>query len=117
MSNFHTPTARDVLNAEAVDLATDVATLLLEFRDRIETGESVGLAMTCLEISDRILKARRATLPGESRVFLGEARTCALRTMVALERLGAHEKIPRHKEAPLYRRLSGLAAALGALAE
>lgn len=112
----HTPTAHDVIHTEAVNLATDVAGLLLEFRDRIGAGEAYAIATEVLSLSDLVLKARRSVTTQKSREHFAEARTVCQRAMVALERFAARSRIPLVKSADFHGRLSSMASALGALA-
>jgi len=113
----HTPTATDLLHTEAVNLATDMASMLHEFRDRVGTEEAYGLAAEVLTLSDHILKSRLSVTTEKSREHFGHARTVCLRALVALERLAARSKIPLLRSADIHERLSGLARALGALSE
>jgi hypothetical protein len=113
----HTPTAHDLIHTEAVNLATDVAGLLLEFRDRVGTDEAYDIAQQVLALSERVLEARRSVTTPKARQHFGDARTICLRAMVALERFAARSHIPLVRSANLHTRLSGLATALGALSE
>lgn len=112
-----TPTARDLLHTETVNLATDVAGMLLEFRDRVGTEEAFGLAQEVLGLSDRILLARQSVTSEKSRQHFAGAKTVCQRTMVAMDRLAARHRIPLIRSAGLHERLSSLAKALGALSE
>jgi hypothetical protein len=113
----HTPTANDLLHTEAVNLATDTATMLAEFRDRVGAEEAFALAGEVLTLSDHILKARQSVTTPKAREHFAAARTVCQRTLVALERLGARSRIPLLRSAALHERLSHLAGALGALSE
>jgi hypothetical protein len=99
-----------------VALATDVAALMVTLRDTVRAEDAYVLAMECVRASDRILKARRENFPWEASARFLEARTAALRAMIALDRAGAHSDIPRRDADGLHRRLHELALALGALA-
>ena len=112
-----TPTARDLLHTETVNLATDVAGMILEFRDRVGPEEAFGLAQEVLGLSDRILLARQSVTSAKSREHFAAGRLVCQRTMVALDGLAARHKIPLIRSAGLHERLSSLAKALGALAE
>lgn len=114
--NWHTPTAEDSLRKEAVDLATDVASLMVGEKGRVRPEHAYVLAMECVRIADRIQKARMAALPHEAREFFGEARSAALRAMIGLDRAGAHTDLPGEPAAGIHRRIHELALALGALA-
>jgi hypothetical protein len=113
----HTPTANDLLHTEAVNLATDMAAMLHEFRDRVGSEEAFGLAAEILTLSDHILKARLSVTTDKSREHFAHARTVCLRALVALERLAARSHIPLLRSADIHERLSSLARALGALSE
>lgn len=97
------PKTEDPLRREAVDLATDVAGFLLEVRERLRPGVAYVLGMECVRIADRIQKG----LPGE-------ARTAAVRALIALDRAGAHAPLPREAVGSIQGRLHRLALALGA---
>lgn len=112
---WNTPTAEDALRKEAVDLATDVASLMVEAKGLVRPEHAYVLAMECVRIADRIQKARMAALPHESRAFFGEARESALRALIGLERAGAHSDLPRGPADGIHRRIHELALALGAL--
>jgi len=112
-----TPTARDLLHTEAVNLATDVASMLLEFRERVGTEEAYALAHEILGLSDRILLARKSVTTDKARQHFDGGRTVCQRTMVALDRLAARHRIPLVRSAGLHEHLSGMAKALGALSE
>jgi len=113
----HTPTAHDILHTEAVNLATDVAGLLLEYRDRVGSEEAFAIATEILSLSDHVLKARKSVISPKARDHFAAARLVCLRAMVALERFAARSRIPLMKSASLNARLSSLASALGALSE
>jgi len=113
----HTPTANDLLHSEAVNLATDMASMLHEFRERVGSEEAFGLAAEVLTLSDHILKARLSVTTDKARQHFGEGRTVCLRALVALERLAARSKIPLLRSAGIHERLSDLARAMGALSE
>ena len=113
----HTPTANDLLHTEAVNLATDTATMLHEFRDRVGPAEAYDLATEVLGLSNHVLKARSSVTSEKAREHFAEARTVCQRTMIALERLAARCRIPLVHSAALHERLSGLAQALQALSE
>lgn len=110
------PTTGDPLHAEAVALATDVASLLVSLREKVRPEHAYVLAMECVRAPDRLLKARREEAPRRSRAFLEEARTALVRAMIALDRAGAHAPLPREEVDALHRRLHRLALSLGALA-
>jgi len=112
-----TPTAHDLIHTEAVNLATDTAALLLEFRDRVGSEEAYDIAQEVLTLSDAVLNARRSVTTEKSREHFGAARTVCLRAMVALERFAARSRIPLVRSSDLHGRLSALATALGALSE
>ena len=113
---WHTPTTEDELRREAVNLATDVTSMLVGEKDRVRPEHAYVLAMECVRIADRIQKARMAALPHEARGFFAEARTAALRAMIGLDRTGAHTPLPGNPTEGIHRRLHDLALALGALA-
>jgi hypothetical protein len=113
----YTPTARDVLHAEAVNLATDVTTMLLEYREVVGPEEAFSVATGILGLSERILKARASVTGEKAREHFYEARLLCQRTMVALERLAARCRIPLVRSTDLHERLSALAGAMGALGE
>ena len=113
----HTPTAQDILHSEAVNLATDMAGMLHEFRDRVGPEEAFGIANEILTLSDHVLKARMSVTTEKSRAHFGEARTVCQRALVALDRLAARSRIPLMRSVDIHERLSGLARALGALSE
>lgn len=112
---MRTPTTDDVLRKEAIDLATDMASLMLRFRDQVRPEHAYSLAMECVRVAGRIQKARESALPWEAAAVFEEARTAAVRSMVALDRAGAHAALPRDETAVLHHRLHDLALALGAL--
>lgn len=112
-----TPTARDLLHTEAVNLATDVAAMLLEFRDRVGPDEAYSLAHEVLGLSDRILLARQSVTTVKARQHFAGGRTVCQRTMVSLDRLAARHLVPLMRSAGLHEHLSGMAKALGALSE
>lgn len=112
-----TPTARDLLHTEAVNLATDVAAMITEFRDRIGAEEAFAVAQEILGLSDHILLARKSVTTPKSREHFAAGRTVCQRAMVALERLAARHRIPLVKSSVLHDQLSGMARALGALSE
>jgi hypothetical protein len=113
---WHTPTTEDPLRKEAIDLATDVTSLLLSERERIRPEHAYQVAMECVRMADRILKARTANLPHEARAFFEEARVAAGRAMIGLERTEAPDLPPGSPTAAIHRRLRDLGLALGALA-
>ena len=113
----HTPTAHDILHTEAVNLATDVAGLLLEYRDRIGAEEAFSIATEILSLSEHVLKARKSVISPKAREHFAAGRLVCLRAMVALERFAPRSRVPLMKSTGLHSRLSGLAAALGALSE
>ena len=113
----HTPTAHDLLHTEAVNLATDMADMLLEFRERVGSEEAYALAAEVLTLSDCILKARMSVTTDKAREHFASGRTLCQRAMIALERLAARCKIPLVRSAAVHDRLSSLAKALGALSE
>jgi len=112
---WHTPTTEDALRKEAVDLATDVASVMVGEKDRVRPEHAYVIAMECVRMADRIQKARMAALPHEARALFGEARSAALRAMIGLDRAGAHSDLPRGPTEGIHRRLHELAQALGAL--
>lgn len=113
----HTPTANDLLHTEAVNLATDMAAMLHEFRTRVGSEEAFALAAEILTLSDHILKARLSVTTEKSREHFAHGRTVCQRALVALERLAARSRIPLLRSAAIHERLSSLAMALGALSE
>lgn len=112
----HTPTAHDLLHVEAVNLATDTAGLLLEFRDRIGSEEAYEIAHEVLTLSEQVLEARRSVTTEKSREHFLQARTVCQKAMVALERFAARSRIPLLRSSDIHSRLSHLSTALGALA-
>ena len=112
-----TPTAHDLIHTEAVNLATDTADLLLEFRDRCGADEAYDIATEVLTLADIVLRARNSVTTPKARENFAAARTVCLRAMVALERFAARSRIPLLRSADLHGRLSALASALGALSE
>ncbi len=112
----HTPTAHDVLHVEAINLATDTAELLLEFRDRVGSDEAYDIATEVLTLSEQVLQARSSVTTEKSREHFSQARVVCLRAMVALERFAARSRIPLLRSADIHGRLSALSTALGALA-
>lgn len=112
-----TPTAHDILHTEAVNLATDVAGLLLEYRDRVGAEEAFAIATEVLSLSELVLKARRSVVSPKAREHFAAGRIVCLRAMVALEKFAARSRIPLMKSAALNARLGSLATALGALSE
>jgi hypothetical protein len=111
-----TPTTDDVLRKEAVDLATDVATLALECRDRVRPGDAYIVAMECVKVAGHIQSARERALPWAATRDFERARLAAGRALTALDRAGAHADLPPEAVEALGRRLSELALALAALA-
>lgn len=109
------PTTEDPLRREAVDLATDVASFLVSIREKVRSDIAYVLAMECVRTADRILRARQENFPWEACARFAEARTAALRAMVALDRAGAHGDLPRAEVEGIHRRLHDLVLALGAL--
>lgn len=112
---MRTPTTDDVLRKEAVDLATDVASLMVRHRGAVRPEHAYLLAMECVKIAGRILDARCQALPWEAAALFEEARHSTVRAMVALDRAGAHATLPGREVASLHRRFHDLALALGAL--
>jgi hypothetical protein len=112
-----TPTARDLLHTEAVNLATDTAAMLLEFRERVGSEEAYALAHEILGLSDHILLARQSVTTDKARQHFALGRTVCLRMLVALDRLAARHQVPLMRSAGLHEHLSGMAKALGALSE
>jgi hypothetical protein len=98
-------------------MATDMADMLLEYRDRVGPEEAYALSAEILTLSDQILKARMSVTTDKAREHFAQGRTLCLRAMVALERLAARSRIPLVASASIHERLSSLAGALGALAE
>jgi hypothetical protein len=113
----HTPTANDILHTEAVNLATDTATMLHEFRDRVGPDEAFAVATEVLGLSDHVIKARDSVTTEKAREHFAQARTVCQRTLIAMERLAARNRIPLMRSANLHERLSSLARALQALSE
>ena len=113
---WHTPTTEDELRREAVNLATDVTSLLVGEKERVRPEHAYVVAMECVRIADRIQQARMAALPHQARALFAEARTAALRAMIGLDRIGAHSPLPGEPAEGVHRRLHELALALGALA-
>lgn len=113
----HTPTAHDLLHTEAVNLATDMAGMLHEFRNQVGPDEAYALAGEVLSLSDQILKARMSVTTPKAREHFASGRTVCQRAMIALERLAARSRIPLVRSAEVHDRLSSLARALGALSE
>jgi hypothetical protein len=116
-ASSHTPTAHDLLHTEAVNLATDVATMLLEFREKVGTEEGFAVTTEILSLSDHILKARNSVTTAKAREHFAASRTVCQRTMIALERMAARSRIPLIRSAGMHDRLSSLANALSALSE
>ena len=112
-----TPTANDLLHTEAVNLATDMSAMLIEYRERVGSEEALGLAAEVLSLSDHILKSRQSVTTEKSREHFTLARTGCLRGLVALERFAARCHIPFLRSADIHVRMSSLARALGALSE
>jgi len=112
-----TPTAHDILHTEAVNIATDAAAMLLEYRGLVGGDEAFLIANEVLTLADRIGRARISVTTPKAREHFAAARTICLRTMIAFERLGARSRIPLVRSANLHDRLSSLATALGALSE
>ena len=113
---MHTPTAEDVLRKEAVDLATDMTSMLVDFKRLLRAEDAYVVAMECVRAADRIQKARLEALPHRTREQFTEARTAVQRAMVALDRAGARVELPAERTEALYRRLHFLALTLGVLA-
>jgi len=113
---MRTPTTDDVLRKEAVDLATDVASLMVRFRGAVRPEHAYQVAMECVKVAGKIQEAREKALPWEGAALFREAGTSAVRAMVALDRAGAHAPLPQREVAMLDRRFHELALALGALA-
>jgi len=112
-----TPTARDLLHTEAVNLATDVAAMLLEYRDHVGADEAYAVSSEILGLSDHILMARKSVTSLKARWHFAGGRTVCQRTMVALDRLAARHQVPLMRSAALHEHLSGMAKALDALSE
>ncbi len=112
----NTDSSEDVLRREAVDLATDVAAVLLDLRAIIAPRDAYLVSMECVRIADRIQRARAATEREEIRTRFREGRTAAQRALVALERMGAIYGVPRKHTDGVYRRIHLLATTLNALA-
>jgi hypothetical protein len=113
---MRTPTTDDFLRKEAVDLATDTAALLLEYRREVPPERAYALAMECVRIADRIQGARREALPAGAARRFGEAWLAAVRSLTGLDRIRARTDLPEARAEALHRRLHLLALALGALA-
>lgn len=113
----HTPTATDLLHTEAVNIATDMAGMLHEYRSRVGSEEAFALAAEVLTLSEHILKARSSVTTDKSREHFASGRTVCQRAMVALERLAARSRIPLLRSSTIHDHLSALARALGALSE
>jgi hypothetical protein len=112
---WHTPTTEDALRKAAIDLATDVASLMVSEKEQVRAEHAYVLAMECVRIADRIQKARLAALPHEAREQFEEARTATVRAIIGLDRAGAHGPLPKAATDGIHSRLSELALALGAL--
>ncbi|MHC4821968.1 MAG: hypothetical protein ACYTDX_09650 [Planctomycetota bacterium] len=113
---MHTPTAEDALRKEAVDLATDLTSLMIGHQDSFEPESAYQVAMECVRAADRIQKARRAHSPQIARRLYIEARTSTQRAMFSLDRAGAHATLPEKETLSAYSRLHFLAMTLTALA-
>jgi len=113
---MHNSTTGDALRNEAVDIAVDVTSMMVRFREKVRPDHSYVLAMECCRIADKIQKARDTALPWIAKDFFEEGRTCAVRSMIALDRAGAHTALPGPECRALNRRLHDMALALGALA-
>jgi len=111
---MRTPTTDDFLHREAVDLCTDLTSLLLRHRGTVRPEDAYGAAMECVRIAGHLLGAQAASLPGEAAERYRDARTSVLRVMVALDRAGAFSPFPPREIGPLERRFHELALALGA---
>jgi hypothetical protein len=112
---MRTPTTDDFLHREAVDLCTDLASLLLRHRGAVRPEDAYGAAMECVRIAGHLLGARDASLPEESAARYRDARTSVQRVLVALDRAGARCPFPAEEIGGLERRFHELAQALGAL--
>ena len=110
-----TPSTDDPLHRTAVDLCTDLASLLLAHRESVRPADAYGAAMDCVRVAGHILRAGAAGSPREAMAAYRDARTSALRVMVALARAGAFAPFPPREVGPVERRLHDLARALGAL--
>lgn len=110
------PTTDDPLRQEAVNLATDVAAFLVSIRETVRAEHAYVIAMECVRIADRILRARQENFPWEAAARFAEARTAALRAMIALDRAGAHAPLPRGEVDAIHGRLHDLAMTLSVLA-
>jgi len=113
---MRTPTTDDVLRKEAVDIATDAASLLLKCRGVVAPERSYALAMECVRVADRILHARTAPLPTVASRRFGEAWLAAVRAIANLDRIRARADLPEEEAEDIHRRLHRLALVLGALA-
>lgn len=113
---MRTPTTDDVLRKAAVDIATDTASLLVECRSIVSPERAYSLAMECVRIADRILRAREAPLQTEASLRFGEAWLAAVRALAALDRIRARADLPEEAAEDIYRRLHRLALLLGTLA-
>jgi hypothetical protein len=110
------PTTIDALHREAVDLATDVASLALEQRAVLRPEHAYPLAMECVRCAGRIQEARHEALPWKAADRYREALTSGIRAKVALDRAGAHSPLPPKEVSALERRLRDLCLALSMLA-
>jgi len=106
----------DTLRQEAVDLATDIVSLLVDSKGIVRPEDAYVISMECVRVADRIGKARQADLPHEARRLFGEAQTSAQKALVALDRAGALYPVPREEAARLGKRLNLLVVALRAMA-
>ena len=113
----HTPTANDLFQTESVDIATDLAALLHEFRERVGPEEAYGLVSRVLTLSGELRKARLSVTTEKAREHFGLARTVCLRALIALERFATRCDVPFLRSVDIHRRLSSLALALGALSD
>ncbi len=112
-----TPTTGDMLHRAAVELAVDVAALLLEHRDRVGSDDAVRFAGDAVRISDHLAAARRAVGGDERRELLGLALSAARLAGRRLGTLAERSRLPLLRTAEVHHNLRSLTRALEALAD
>jgi hypothetical protein len=113
---MRTPNTAEEVRAEAIALATDVTALLVRHRGEVRPEQAYVLAMECVRVADRVLKGDGEPLPWEAAARFMEARTAAVRALVALDRAGAHADLPPLEVREIEGRMHRVALALADLA-
>jgi RecA/RadA recombinase len=108
------PTRPTDLHRAAVDLATDVAAVLVDRAGSLPAEEAYRLGMEGVRIAERLLRASAADSAREAAEAYEAARVGAARIVVALDRLAALYPLPE-EAAAVSRRAGRLAHAVASM--